>query len=1043
MRILTFKFLGVALWACITCHAQSVTISEERMVLDTYGFGKPNPVPIVAHNPKIVPYHKFEQYAHKSVKKEWQVVILENDYIKVFVLPEIGGKVWGAIEKSTGHEFIYKNEVVKFRNIAMRGPWTSGGIEFNFGIIGHHPATATPVNYLTRTNVDGSVSCVVGSTDLPSNTVWTVEIRLEKDKAFFETKASWYNKSNLAQSYYNWMTAAAEATYDLEFFIPGDKYVEHNGDAHPWPIDQEGRNLSMYKNNTFGPSKSYHIVGEYNDFFGGYYHDRKFGFGQWAPYEEMPGQKLWLWDLSRSGGIWEDLLTDGDGQYIEFQAGRLFDQYSPGAINPISQVGFDPLAMDEWSEIWFPFKDIGGMVDASKHGVLNVGFVDDKAVVGLNALQNLNQILEIKVNGATAVYEKLDLKPMQVFTMKVNATEADSIEIAILGTELKFSNKDSFKIKRPFYPDAELNVSASEQLFQDGLESLEFREFEDAYVKFSELALLDPSHRNGLVKLAELEYRKGNFEKALERCNAVLKMDTYDPGANYMAGLTYLALDDAINALESLGWSARDMKYRSASYTQMAEIYLRQKNLERAKNYAHKALDFNAKNVNALELLLILARLEKDDGAFEKYTASLALADPLNLLATYEFQLFKSKGNDVGDLLAKKTNDEFKDETYLNLAIRYYQLGLGEAAISILQLAPRTPKNLIWLAYLKKDDDVPYSDSLLDQVIDAPIDMVFPYRIQSLPVLKWATEKRDNWKLYYYLAHNYLAIGSRDLGIDMLYELGDRPNPDIFYRFRAAIPSNHSFEKRQHDYSKALQLQPKDWKVWEENILFHLQNQSYTEALRLSKKAYQTFTDNYNIGLAHANALLNTKHYDEVLRVLSKIQVLPYEHASESRQIYDRAHLALAINALTNKNYAAALGVLQKAKEWPEHIGVGKPYAPDERAIDYLLATCNGNRQKPDGLNSILTQVLEYTVNHAELDNVNHVFGLLAAKKLGDQVALQQLISNFKLEGGPTKLKTQLAIALFEENQERINSLFNELDIAQDTREVLQKAIRL
>jgi len=72
---------------------------------------------------------------------------LENKYVKVSVFPEIGGKVWGAIEKSTNNEFIYYNSVVKFRNIAMRGPWTSGGIEFNFGIIGHAPTTATPVDY--------------------------------------------------------------------------------------------------------------------------------------------------------------------------------------------------------------------------------------------------------------------------------------------------------------------------------------------------------------------------------------------------------------------------------------------------------------------------------------------------------------------------------------------------------------------------------------------------------------------------------------------------------------------------------------------------------------------------------------------------------------------------------------------------------------------------------------------------------------------------------------------------------------------------------
>ncbi|MGB5555960.1 MAG: DUF5107 domain-containing protein, partial [Flavobacteriaceae bacterium] len=581
MRHSSAILLAVLLLFVFLSNAQSISIKEEIMSLDTYGFGKPNPVPISTENPKIIPYHKFEAYEHKSQKRNWKVVTLENDFIKVFVLPEIGGKVWGAIEKSTGEEFLYKNEVIKFRNIAMRGPWTSGGIEFNFGIIGHHPSTATAVDYYTKTNIDGSVSCIVGNTDLPSNTKWTVEIRLEKDKAYFETNASWYNASPLTQSYYNWMTAAAVATYDLEFFIPGNAYVEHNGNAHSWPIDEEGRNLAMYKNNTFGTSKSYHIVGEYNDFFGGYYHDRQFGFGTWAPYEEMPGQKLWLWDLSRGGGIWEDLLTDSDGQYIEFQAGRLFDQYSEGAVNPISQVGFDPYVMDTWSEIWFPYKQIGGMVDASKEGVLNVKTENGQTFIGLNALQNLKSTILVKINGEVVLEDPLDLSPMDVYSKTLASSPGDTLEVVVQHTELDYSTGTNTRLlKRPFYPDANLKVSTSEQLFQEGLEAIQFRAYDLAHEKLSALLQHDPSHRAGHVALAELEYRKTNYEIALEHCNTVLQMDTYDAGANYMAGITYRAMNDPLNALETLGWAARDIKYRSVAYAQMAEISLLEKKWE-------------------------------------------------------------------------------------------------------------------------------------------------------------------------------------------------------------------------------------------------------------------------------------------------------------------------------------------------------------------------------------------------------------------------------------------------------------------------------
>ena len=255
----------------------------------------------------------------------------------------------------------------------MRGPWTSGGIEFNFGIIGHHPSTATPVDYLIKQNDDGSVSCIVGNIDLPSRTHWRVNITLPADKSYFITNSLWYNPTPYTQSYYNWMTAAAFATDDLEFFTPGDQYLRHSGEALPWPLDQEGRNLARYSQNNFGGSKSYHVVGEYNDFFGGYFHNDQYGFGHWSTYEEMPGQKLWIWALSRSGGIWEDLLTDKDGQYIEFQAGRLFDQYSPGNhLNPITQVPFGSYYVDTWSEIWFPFNKIGGLTEVSPKAAMHI-----------------------------------------------------------------------------------------------------------------------------------------------------------------------------------------------------------------------------------------------------------------------------------------------------------------------------------------------------------------------------------------------------------------------------------------------------------------------------------------------------------------------------------------------------------------------------------------------------------------------------------------------------------------------------------------------
>ena len=170
----------MAIFIISGCGKNEAKISLDERMIDTYKFSDPNPIPVLTSDKRLYPYHKFYNYSHTSEKQKWNVVTMENEHIAIYVLPEVGGKVWGAIDKSNNQEFIYRNEVMKFRNIALRGPWTSGGIEFNFGIIGHTPATATPVDYLTRKNSDGSVSTFIGGMDLPSRSVWRVEINLEK-----------------------------------------------------------------------------------------------------------------------------------------------------------------------------------------------------------------------------------------------------------------------------------------------------------------------------------------------------------------------------------------------------------------------------------------------------------------------------------------------------------------------------------------------------------------------------------------------------------------------------------------------------------------------------------------------------------------------------------------------------------------------------------------------------------------------------------------------------------------------------------------------
>ena len=344
---------------CASALLAASKVTEGTLALPTYPFSDPDPVPCV--EAKRYPYFRYDGSSASATTQSWTCVTLENDRVRVTMLPQIGGKVWGALDKATGREFIYFNHVVKFRDIAMRGPWCSGGIEFNFGITGHAPTTATPVDWSARQNPDGSASYFASATEYVNGTTWQVEVNLPADADHFLTRTTWFNGANLPGPYYHWMTAAYSARGNPSFAFPGAAYIGHGGDAHAWPVDGKGRDLSVYAHNAFGSSKSYHVLNGDNRVFALWWPEAAFGSYHYAA--EKYGRKIWLWALSRAGGIWEDLLTDTDGQYVELQSGRVFNQ--PGGTTwqtPFKHPTFAPGATDIFEERWGVVRDAAQLV---------------------------------------------------------------------------------------------------------------------------------------------------------------------------------------------------------------------------------------------------------------------------------------------------------------------------------------------------------------------------------------------------------------------------------------------------------------------------------------------------------------------------------------------------------------------------------------------------------------------------------------------------------------------------------------------------------
>ncbi|MBD3627876.1 DUF5107 domain-containing protein [Cyclobacterium sp.] len=994
---INYSFAVMGLLFAQLCWGQQAQVSQEPTTFTTYPYSDPSPVPSLAYKPDIYPYFKFEGYSKDPTKKEWNLITLENEYLKVTIMPEIGGRVWGAVEKSTGKDFIYENEVVKFRNIAMRGPWTSGGIEFNFGIIGHAPSTASPVDYITYENEDGSLTCVVGTIDLPSRTQWRVKINLPRDKAYFETEGIWYNPQPLRQPYYNWMTAAAHVGDDQEFFYPGHIALQHSGALMDWPM-QEGKKVSLYANNAFGSSKSHHMAGSFQNHFGGYFHEQGYGFGHFSSYDDMPGKKLWLWALSRSGGIWEDLLTDENGQYMEFQAGRMLNQFSPSSRqpSPLTKAGFAPYTIDRWTDYWFPVKQTGGISAVNRSGVFHVTMANQTLALSFNPFETIEEELEVYINGELAQTILLEGQPMDVLRHELKTNKPlEKLEL-VLGSEKVYSwaKEDPMKLNRSFDKEGAAPLSEIGKLYYSARQDYYSRAYPEAQAKYEELLSKDAAHPQANIDYAELLFRYGRYEEALEQIAQPLATDFFDPQANFVAGGIYLALGQAIDALEAYGWAARSMEFRSSAYTAMAEIHLAEKNLEQAANYAQKALDFNVHNIMALQVLAVKHRLSGEKQQAREVLKKLWDIDPLNHFIRFEKYLNDTKPQALEEFHAL-INNEFPYQTHLELAATYLRYKQKGDALQVLQQSPDHALVDLWKAFLDEQG----KESAMEAMLDKSIAFVLPYRKETLDMLKSAQEERPHWKLDYYLALNLMAFNEKEQAAALLTGIGEKADEAVFYLNRPLLlDETGTTTDPLADLKKALEMDPSQWRHWQQLASYQAEIGQDQEVLSLLKEAVRKFSGNYVLEMDYIRALNRQGQYKKAMDLLGKIHVLPYEGAGEGRALFETVYLNAALEDMQGSKWKAARSKLEKSLEWPENLGVGKPFNTNETMQDYLLGLVAKAQKQQEMYRTKMQSVIDATENMYH-NRPEQLLALFALEEMGKSTEASARWEKIKSEG--------------------------------------------
>jgi tetratricopeptide (TPR) repeat protein len=1020
--LLSTLFLSLSVGA----FAQNAVMQEKPQSLNSYPFSDPDPV---AAPGKIYPYFRFDGYTDEGRKMDWNMVEMENQFIKIYVSPEVGGKVWGAIEKSTGKEFLYFNHAVKFRDVAMRGPWTSGGVEFNFGLIGHAPSTSSPVDYLTRTNADGSISCFVGSTDLPSGTRWRVEINMPKDKAYFTTRSFWYNPSSLEQSYYSWTNAGIKVAGNLEYAYPGQYFLGHDGSNSLWPIDKAGRDLSFYENNNFESYKSYHVFGDYTGFYGGYWHNDEFGTGHYANYDEKPGKKLWIWGLSRQGMIWEDLLTDTDGQYTEVQSGRLFNQEaSNSTLTPFKHRSFIPGGTDSWTEYWFPVKGTKGLKYGTPDGSLNLVAKGNQINLWFSPLATTNDKLKIFQDDKLIWEKQVSLAPMQLFADSIQFNgNVDKLKVVLgEGNILYNTDRNELKLSRPVEMPADFDWNSIYGLYLQGKEWDKQRFWADAEKCYIKCLEKDPNYLPALTAMANLSIRGAEFETALNYASKALSIDTYDPAANFAYGVANARLKKYTDAIDGFSIASASIEYRAASYVEISKLFMRQKQIRLAKNYAVKAAETNPMAVPAFELLVTLARLEDNKLETVKALDQLEALDPLDHLIRFEKYLHNPSKTSA-ETFTGMIRTELTHEVYLELAAWYLNLGLENDVVTLLSLAPEQPEILYWCAWLaNKANNTSLSAELLKKANATDPSLVFPYLQESIEPLTWAMANSTSWKPAYYLGLIYWNSNNTDKAKSLFLKCGDTPDFYPFYLARVDLFESSDAVVTEKDLKKAVSLAPDAWRAGLELSRFYEKQKNYTKSKEVASAFFSKLPQNYYLGLNLAKQLSLNGEPEACVNLLAKLKVLPNEGATAGYNLWRESNLVVAMNAYEAKQYKKALKFIAQARTWPENLGVGKPYDVDERLPDFLESLCykaNGNKKNAALLESRIISFTQ-TKNYVPSGSTDLLSAWLIRKN-SDETKATNLIETLKKQKPATK-STHWVEAMYSGNKTLAASIASE-----------------
>jgi len=759
-------FLALMVGAVIsTARSDEVCVYEEPLTIPTYRVREPEIMP--RWSDRIYPYTMLDRITNEKYDRTYRALWVENEFVKALVLPEIGGRLHGAQDKTNGYQFLYDQVTIKPGLVGLTGAWISGGVEWNFPD-GHRASGFRDTDYRIVENEDGSKTIWTGEIDRVSKMRWSVGTTVHPGRNYVETKVRLYNCTPYINRFQFWATSGVRATWEYQAVIPAEIVTGHGKhEFFRWPV-HEGVNLTYWKNL---PGATSFFAWECDkDYFGGYSPEEKAGMVHFADHNIVRGKKLWTWGTAPSGRIWEQILTDGDLPYFEPQAGGYSD-------NQPDLHWIMPGETKVFSHFWFPVRDIGVWDYANLEGALNLELEKRKAKFGWSPTGVNKGAQIILTYQGNEIYRKTaDTDPGNPFIDQVQAPKkADLYSLKMIVLSAGGDTLLAFQHPRPTnpplpgpkrrYPPPE-QVESQDELFVIGDHFDKFRSPERGMLYYQEALNRDPGDVRTNTAVGLIYLKNGQFGEALKYFEKSIQRDVSFYKAWYFKGLAQLWLGDLQDAEKSLNRSSYDLGYYGAAHFELAQLTASQGRYERALEHIGRSINGNGDNAQAYAVkALILNRLARHEQALA-VAEQVQRMDPMDFLSlTEKYYALTNLGRNAE---AQEVYDQalrlsrLDNENFLELAIRYARCGQYRHAVRILGILEEKTDNVspmvyYYLAYYHNFlGDSAQAAGYLAKGSAASARYCFPSRLESLPVLSWAIEQAPQDAQAKYLLGNLL-----------------------------------------------------------------------------------------------------------------------------------------------------------------------------------------------------------------------------------------------------------------------------------------------